>query len=271
MPIKEFRDKTAVVTGGGSGIGRAIATALAHEGCHVGLVDAREDRLEEAEARLTAFGVRVSVHACDVADVAAVDSIRERVLEEHAAVHILINSAGVSLAGPFAEQTPDDIEWIMRINFMGTVNACHSFLPDLIAAGEGHIVNVSSSFGILGMAGKAGYSASKFAVRGFSEALRMELADRGVGVTVLYPGPVATNIIVDGRAPSSEQKAGEAEFIRRRAVAPELVARRTLRGIRRNRARVMLSVDYRAIDLATRLFPSWSQSLARYAAKRLPF
>lgn len=271
MPIRTFHGKTAVVTGGGSGIGLAVATALARERCSLALLDTRGDRIEDARRSLEYFGAKLSTHVCDVADLDSVRAAREAILAEHSVVHILINSAGVSLAGPFAEQTPDDIDWIMRINFMGTVNCCHAFLPDLVAPGEGHIVNVSSSFGLMGMRHKAGYSASKFAVRGFSEALRMELADRGVGVTVLYPGPVSTNIVLDGRAPSPEQQHAEFAFLSKRAVSPDLVAQRTLAGIRRNHTRIIISTDYRAIDLATRLFPTWSQRLAKSATKRLPF
>lgn len=271
MPVRELRGKNAIITGGGSGIGRAIAEALAAEGCNLALIDSRNDRLDEVAESLAQYSVDVSTHVCDVSDVDAVRAVHAEIVNTWDAVHVLVNSAGVSLAGPFADQTIDDLEWVMRANFMGTVNTCHAFLPELREAKGAQIVNVSSSFGIMGFANKAGYSASKFAVRGFSEALRMELHSENIGVTVLYPGPVATNIIRDGRATGDEQKTAEDSFLKRRGVPPDLVARRTLHAIRRNKPRILIGPDYRLIDLATRLAPGWTQAIAARLAKRLPF
>jgi short-subunit dehydrogenase len=233
-------------------------------------VDVREE-VEEAARELGSQGVRVTAHRCDVADRAAMERLRDQVLATHGRVHLVVNNAGVSVAGRFAETKLEDFAWIMNVNFWGVVHGCHVFLPVLLEQDEAHIVNVSSSFGLLGMAGKTGYAASKFAVRGFSESLRAELSGTRVGVTVLYPGPVDTGIVQRGRVASEAQREAEAKFLASRSIPAERVARRLLEGIRKDEPRVLLSVDYLAIDALARLSPDLSQALAAFLAKRMPF
>lgn len=271
MPIKDFEQKTAVVTGGASGIGLAIAEELCRRGCHVALVDLQPERLRSAQQRLAAANRHVTLHECDVGDNEQVLAMRDEVLRAHERVNLLVNNAGVSLAGRFLETSLDDLAWIMRVNFWGTVYGCKAFLPVLLKEQEAQIVVMCSSFGLLGFAGKTGYSASKFAVRGFSEALRMELAATRVGVTVVYPGPVHTNIVRDGRAASEAQRQAEAEFLANRAIPAEQVAAKVMRGISKNAARVRLSLDYAAIDWLTRLAPTLAQAGGAWAARKLPF
>ena len=271
MPIKDFEQKIAVVTGGASGIGLAIAEALSHHGCHLALVDWQPERLRDAQQRLTTARRQITAHECDVGDREQVLALCAEVLKAHGRINLLVNNAGVSLAGRFLETELDDLAWIMRVNFWGTVYCCKAFLPALLKESEAQIVTMCSSFGLLGFAGKTGYSASKFAVRGFSEALRMELAATSVGVTVVYPGPVQTNILRDGRATSAAQRQAEAEFLARRAIPAEQVAAKVLWGIRKNAARVRLSLDYAAIDWLTRLSPALAQAGGAWAARRMPF
>lgn len=271
MPIKNFRQKTAVVTGGASGIGLALAEALSLRGCDLALMDCRPERLHAAQQQLAATGRRITTHECDVGESAQVATTCAAILEAHGHVHLLINNAGVSVAGRFLETSLADFEWLMRVNFWGTVYCCKAFLPLLLNEHEAHVVTMCSSFGLLGFAGKSAYSASKFAVRGFSEALRMELADTGVGLTVVYPGPVQTNILRDGRAASAEQQQAEAEFLTTRAIPATHVARQVVRGIQRNAARVRLSLDYAVIDWMTRLSPALAQAGGAWAAQRTPF
>ncbi len=268
MPIKNFEQKTAIVTGGASGIGLAIAEELSRRGCHLALVDLQPERLRSAQQRLA---TAVTLHECDVGDNEQVLALRDEVLEAHGHVNLLVNNAGVSLAGRFMETSLDDLAWIMRVNFWGTVYCCKAFLPALLKEQEAQIVTMCSSFGLLGFAGKTGYSASKFAVRGFSEALRMELAATHVGVTVVYPGPVQTNIVRDGRVASEAQRQAEAEFLVSRAIPAEQVAVNVLRGIKRNSARIRLSLDYAAIDWLTRLSPTLAQAGGAWAARKMPF
>ncbi len=268
MTFRDVPEKCGVVTGAASGIGLAIARALAAEGWKLALVDQSAERLALACEELTRSDRRISTHTVDVAEAAQVATCREEVVALHGGVHLLVNSAGVSLAGTFAETTIEDFDWVMGVNLHGTVHCCKAFLPDLLAQPRAHLVTVSSSFGLVGFPGKSGYVASKFAVRGFSESLRMELRNTGVGVTVLYPGPVDTRIVREGRAASEGQRTREVAFLARRAIPAETVARATLRGIDRNAARVMLSWDYRVIDWLTRLFPSLAQEFIGYLGRR---
>ncbi|MBI3423186.1 MAG: SDR family oxidoreductase [Acidobacteria bacterium] len=271
MPLKDFTQKTAVVTGGASGIGLALAAELSQRGCNVALVDCRADRLQEAQRQLVTSGRHVTTHECDIGDFAQVEALCEAVSQAHGHVHLLINNAGVSVAGPFLETSLADFDWLMRVNFWGTVYCCKAFLPRLLNEPEAHVVTMCSSFGLLGFAGKSAYSASKFAVRGFSEALRMELAGTSTGLTVVYPGPVQTNILRDGRTASEAQRQAETEFLSSRAIPATRVARQVARGIQRNAARVRLSLDYAAIDWLTRLSPALAQAGGAWAARRMPF
>jgi short-subunit dehydrogenase len=260
----------AVVTGGGSGIGLAVAHALAARGFRLALIDIRADRLESARSALAAAGPAVSVHTADVCDEDALSRVAAEVRRQHGPAALLINSAGVSLAGPFADTEPGAFDWVMRVNFGGTVRCCRVFLPQLRQAGAGHIVMIGSCFGWVGFPGKAGYCASKFAVRGFSEALRAELHPEGIGVTVVYPGPVDTNLVRDGRATDDRARQEEAEFLVRRGIPADWVARQVIRAVERNVARVVVGLDYRAIDLLVRLAPSWALALIGRFSRRFP-
>lgn len=271
MPIRAFDNKVAVVTGGGGGIGLAIAERFVGLGCHLALVDIHADRLRSAKQRLDVAGRAVTLHECDVADNRQVLTMRDQVVRAHGRVNILVNNAGVSLAGRFLDTSLDDLDWVMRVNFWGAVYCCKAFLPSLLSEPEAQIINLCSSFGLLGFAGKTGYSASKFAIRGFSEALRMELASAGVGLTVIYPGPVRTNLLIDGRAVSETQRQAEMDFLTSRAIPADRVASKVIGAIRRNPSRVRISLDYAVIDWLTRLSPALAQSFGAWAARKAPF
>lgn len=269
--MRRLDDRVAVITGAAGGIGRSLAQALAGAGCHLALVDIDPARLDQVSGDLRGSGRRVSVHVDDVADRAAMAALPAAVTREHGAAHILVNNAGVSVAGRFEAVALADLDWIFAINFFGVVHGCHAFLPLLRAQDEAHIVNVGSSFGLLGMAGKTGYAATKAAVRGFSEALRAELAGSRVGLTVLYPGPVDSGIVQRGRAADPAQRQAEARFLASRALPPERAARAMLRAIRKNRGRVLVGWDYRIIDWTARLSPALASWLACRLAQRMPF
>lgn len=258
----------AVVTGAGSGIGLAVARALAGRGCRVALLDVREDRLEAARAALAAGGPVAGTYRVDVRDEPAIGRAAAEIRQAHGPAAVLVNSAGVAITGPFADTAPDALDWVVDVNFAGTVRCCRVFLPQLREAGTGHIVNVGSCFGWVGFPGMSGYCASKFAVRGFSEALRAELAPHNIGVTVAYPGAVDTNLVRDGRLTDEGDRAREVAFLASRAIPADRVARRIVSAIEWNSARVLVRFDYRAIDLLVRLMPSWSLSLLAWLGRR---
>jgi len=259
----------AVVTGAASGIGKAIALALADRGCRLALVDLDEAGLRELQGALP--GRAISLHVTDVAERQQMERLPGEVVAVHGAVHLLVNNAGVSLAGPLEAVSLDDLEWIVGVNFWGTVYGCRLFLPHLRRQNAAHIVNILSDFAILGFPTKTAYCATKFGVRGFSEALRAELHRTGVGVTCVYPGPADTNIARKGRAVDSEKQALEARFLAERGIPLEVIAARTLTGVDRNAARVLIGRETYAFDLVKRLAPEWADRMVARVSKRVPF
>ncbi|MCX7052093.1 MAG: SDR family oxidoreductase, partial [Proteobacteria bacterium] len=195
----DLRGKTAVITGAGSGIGRALAVGLAARGCHLALADIRPATLEPLAAELAPRGLRLSCHALDVADRDQVAAFPEVVAAAHPTVDLLFNNAGVGLIGRFDEVSEQDFEWLLSINFHGLVRMTRAFLPTLKQRPQAQLVNIASLLSLVSPAGQTAYCASKFAVRGFSDALRHELEGSTVGVSVVCPGGVATRIAKDAR------------------------------------------------------------------------
>jgi short-subunit dehydrogenase len=251
--------RTAVITGAAGGIGRAIAASLARRGCHLALVDIDEAGLEETADLARASGVRVSRHRVDVADRAAVAELPDIVSAEHPGVDILVNNAGVAVGGTFEQVSAEDFEWLFEINFWGVVRMTRAFLPLLRASGDARVVNLSSVYGLVAPPEQVAYAASKFAVRGFSEALRHELKGSGVGVTVVHPGGVNTSIADNARVPAG---VSEEEIARRREkhkkllrLPPAVAAETIVNGVERRQARVLVGSDAKVISLIARLLP----------------
>ena len=192
--MQTLAGKVAVITGAGSGIGRALAQLLAEEGCDLALADINEANLQRTADELSRHGRRISCHTLDVADRAAVYAFADDVLNQHGSAYLIINNAGVAVSQRIAELSYSDFEWIMGINFWGVVHGTKAFLPHLLQNNAGHIVNVSSIFGIISMPSQGAYNASKFAVRGFTEALRQELCSSKVVACCVHPGGIKTNI-----------------------------------------------------------------------------
>lgn len=261
-------DTTAVITGAAGGIGRGIALELARRGCGVALVDIDAGGLSETQ-RLC--GGRSSAHRVDVADRAAMAALPEAVLAAHGGVQVLINNAGVSVAAPVAELSLDDLAWLMGINFSGAVHACKFFLPHLLAQPAARIGTVLSDFALFSLPTKSAYCASKFALRGFCEALRAELSDSAVRLTCAYPGPVDTGLVARGRAWDADKQALEARFVAERALPVESVARRICAAVERGRPRVLIGRETWAIDLAMRLMPAATGTLVGRFRRRVPF
>ena len=251
--------RTAVVTGAASGIGRGIALALAKRGCNLALADLDETGLAETAAM--AAGVRVTTHRLDVADREAVAAFPAVVTAQQGGAQLLFNNAGVACGGTFEQVAEADFEWLMNINFYGVVRMTRAFLPLLRAADEARIVNISSIFGIIAPPGQTAYSASKFAVRAFSESLRRELEAEGsnVGVTVVHPGGVATSIAKSARPPagvnSADLEAQKERFDKFLRMPPEQAGETIVAGAEAGRARVIVGNDARFMALLERLAP----------------
>ena len=251
--------RTAVITGAANGIGRAIAVSLARRGCHLALADIDEDGLACTAELTRAFGVRVSRHRLDVADRIAVADFPSVVAAEHDGVDVLVNNAGVAVGGTFEQVSEEDFEWLFEINFWGVVRMTRAFMPLLRTSDDARIVNLSSIYGVIAPAEQTAYAASKFAVRGFSEALRHELEGSRIGVTVVHPGGIATSIAEKARIPAGvteEEIALRREKYRKLLRLPPEVAGETIvRGIERRESRVLIGSDAKTISLIARLLP----------------
>ena len=251
--------RVAVVTGAASGMGRAIACSLAARGCHVALADIDEAGLE-ATASLIGNRVRVTRHRLDVADAGAVARFPDEVVAAHGGVDVLVNNAGVALFGTFDQVAPDEFDWLMAINFSGVVNMTRAFLPHLKARPDAQIVNLSSLFGLIAPPGQTAYSAAKFAVRGFSQALRHELLAEGsnVGVTVVHPGGVRTRIASSarmGRGAPAQSEADKRRINQLLRMPPEKAGEMIVKAAERRRPRVLVGLDAGIVSILERLMP----------------
>lgn len=256
----QLNDKVAVLTGAGSGIGRALALALAERGCHLALADINAAALAETAQQARAVGVRTSEHVLDVAKREQIAALPQAVMAEHGQVDLLINNAGVALGGDFHQVSEADFDWLMAINFDAVVCMTRAFLPLLKQRPVARLVNISSLFGLITPAGQSAYCASKFAVRGFSNALRLELRGSPVGVTVVHPGGVATSIATSARLADDIPKQDAARNLERAQrllrMPPSKAAAIILRGIERDKARVLVGNDARLLAWLERLMPT---------------
>jgi short-subunit dehydrogenase len=222
-----------------------------------------EGRLAEVKAEVEAIGCKASVHIVDVSSKEQMAALPGQVIAQHGAVHLLVNNAGVSVNLGFAEQTMDDLEWITGINYWGVIYGCKFFLPHLLQADEAHIVNMSSLAGLTGMKGQSSYSSTKFAVRGLSECLYVELAGTRVGITCVHPGSVATNILAAARMEASHREKMLKFF--HLAMPAEKAASLVLRAIERKRFKLVFCMESRLLNFLTRLTPAGTLALLRLA------
>jgi short-subunit dehydrogenase len=272
--VKSLDDKVVVITGAGSGIGRALALDLARRGSLLALSDIDEPGLAETVAQARAAGAaRVRSDRLDVADRDAFGRYALDVVEHFGRVNVLINNAGVALAGDFNDLEYNDIDWIIGVNFWGVVHGTKEFLPHLIASGDGHVVNLSSLFGLISMPGQSMYNATKYAVRGMTEALREEMLIAGhpVGVTAVHPGGIKTAIARNARVSAKENKEETAALFDEKLarMSPERAAEIIVNGILKNRARVLVGIDAHAVHHAAKLLGSRYQDVVARTSKRV--
>jgi len=276
--MKSFTDKVAAITGAGSGMGRTLALNLAARKCHLALSDVNAAGLEQTAAAARAFGVKVTTAIVDVSDRTAMYAWADQAVAEHGRVNLIFNNAGVALNAPLESVSAADFEWIMGINFWGVVYGSQAFLPHLKKTGDGHIINTSSLFGLIGTPGTGTYSASKFAVRGYTESLRIELdmMKCGVSATCVHPGGIRTEINRNARTTQESEKllGVSAEQARDRfdkllnTTSAEKAARIIIGAVERNARRVVVGPDAKFMDILVRLLGSFYQPLIAANVRR---
>jgi len=276
--MKNFRDKVAVITGAGSGIGRYLAVLLAKDGADVVICDVNQDTLSETAEILRKYNVSVSSHVLDVADKKRIEALPGKVIEQHGQVDLVFNNAGVTTGSHFKDMQEDNWDWVMGINLEGVVNSTRAFIPHMIDRSEAAIVNTSSIFGMIAVPGQSVYHATKFAVRGFTESLALEMATTNPNLQVhcVHPGHIGTNIAASARMDEEEfnkqveEQQNNSSIFTRKApknleemgnqfreggMHPSKAANIILNGVKKNKSRIFIGLDAKLLDLSQRLFP----------------
>ncbi len=269
--MKSFSGRVAAVTGAGSGIGRALALDLARRGCDLALSDIDEGGLAGTVEAARRTGVKVTGARVDVAEREAMHAWADQTADEHGRVNLIFNNAGVALGSTIEGGGYEDFEWLFRINFWGVVHGTKAFLPHLRASGEGHVVNISSVFALISIPGQGAYNASKAAVRGFTEALRMELELSGapVSATSVHPGGIKTSVARSARSDDSLRSLGvnpeesRKNFEKLFVTEPEKAAEVILSAVRKDKRRVLVGRDAYFIDGLARLLPGAYQHVVK--------
>ena len=267
MAITSFNNKVAAITGAGSGMGRALAEVLARRDCHLAISDINSAALKETQARIeSSASVSVSCHELDVSDRQQVEQFAADVVDRHGQVNMIFNNAGVSVTDTAEHMAYEDFEWMMSINFWGVVYGSKSFLPYFKEMDEAHIINTSSIFGVIAVPSQSAYNASKFAVRGYTYAMRQELLESNIGVSCVQPGGVKTNIIrssryvaTDNEAPTKEEFISQFEEMA--GLTSAQAAEQILRGVLANKAQILVGRDAKTIALVERIAPTGYQKL----------
>ncbi|MEQ8378555.1 SDR family NAD(P)-dependent oxidoreductase [Parvibaculum sp.] len=257
--MTEIKGKLAIVTGAASGIGRGTALELARRGARLAISDLDRAGLAETAKRIEALGTTVTTYLLDVADRDAVYAFAQEIETTHGGADIVVNNAGVAQIARVDELTYEDFEWVMNIDFWGMVYGTKAFLPQMQAKGAGHIVNVSSVFGIISVPTQAAYNSAKFAIRGFTEALRHEMKGTEIKVSCVHPGGIKTNIVRNARFLQSTQATAREDaasgFDKLAMTTPEKAGRVIVNGIARNKPRILIGIDAKIIDWMQRLMP----------------
>ena len=274
---RSFKDAVAVITGAGSGMGRTLAIQLAEEGAHLALSDINLESVQETKTMLAEAGVNIRADLLDVTNKDAVFAYAEDVQKEFGKVNLVFNNAGAALNAPFEKMTIEDFKWQMDVNFWGVAYGTKAFLPILEQAEWGHIVNTSSLFGLVASPTNSAYNASKFAVRGMTECLRMELdqKDSNVSITSVHPGGVKTNIVKLARTSQNNtfldgksREEAVARFDELAITTAEKAASIIIEGVRKNKKRVLVGPDAKFMDKVQRLMPEGYQKVMNWYMAR---
>ncbi len=274
--MNEFKGKVAVITGAGSGIGRALAINLATRGAQLALSDVDIDGLAETVCQAEELGANVKSDRLNVVEREAVLAYADAVVAHFGIVNHVYNNAGITHNGDVEKCSFKDMERIMDVDFWGVVNGTKAFLPHLVASGDGHVVNISSLFGLIAIPGQSAYNAAKFAVRGFTEALRQEMliAKNPVKVTCVHPGFIKTAVARNATVADGEDAQTLAEFFDRRLAihSPEMAAETIVRGVAKSNARVVVGWEAIALDWLARIIgPSYQRVIAAFVSRFFPW
>ena len=271
--MSKFTGRTAVVTGAGSGIGRALAYQLAKEGAKLAISDVDEVGLAETAAHARSLGATVRTDRLNVVDRTAVLAYADSVAAEFGGVHLVVNNAGIAHSGDIVDMTFDEIEKVVDVDFWGVVNGTKAFLPHLIASGDGTVVNISSLFGLISMPSQAAYNAAKYAVRGFTEALRIEMLVSGhpVKVVCVHPGGIKTAIARNASVSAGLDAVELAKSFDTKLakMPPEKAASIILKGAEAGRPRVIVGMDAWALHLLGMIGGTAYQRIVALGAKRV--
>ena len=274
--MKNFKNKVAAITGAGSGIGQQLAILLAKQGCHLSLSDINEKGLQQTVELLKPYStITVTTKKLDVADREAVKQWAQETVQDHGSVNLIFNNAGVALGSTVEGATYEDLEWIVGINFWGVVYGTKEFLPFIKQTQDGHIINISSLFGLTAQPTQSAYNATKFAVRGFTESLRQELDIEKSGVSSLcvHPGGIRTNIAKSAKMSDSLNSLGMdptksiQNFDKLLRTPPEEAARQILQAVLKNKRRLLIGSDAKILDAFQRVFPTGYQRASTIVTK----
>lgn len=274
--MRSFNNKVAAITGAGSGIGRSLAQQLARQGCHLALSDINDEQLQATRDSILGDAqapkdLLVTTSVVDVADRNQVEQFAAQVMADHERVNLVFNNAGVAVDAELSDASYADMEWLMGINFWGVVHGSKAFLPHLMAGDEGHIINISSVFGLFAVPGQSIYNGSKFAVRGFTEALRLECRYTPVNVSAAFPAGIKTNIarnarmaLAEGESREGRVRFAEALFVN----SADRAAADILAGVTKNKARILVGRGAGWADFLSRVMPVWTGNLIAFLRRR---
>ena len=273
--MKNFKNKVAAITGAGSGIGQQLAVLLAKQGCHLSLSDVNEQGLAKTVELVKDSHVRVTIKKVNVAKLEEVRAWAAETVQDHGSVNMIFNNAGVALGSTVEGASYEELEWIVNINFWGVVYGTKEFLPLIKQSGEGHIINISSLFGLTAQPTQSAYNATKFAVRGFTESLRQELDLENCGVSALcvHPGGIRTNIANAAKMNDSIRSLGmhpeksARSFNKLLRCPPEEAARQILEAVKKDKRRLLIGNDAKTLDLIQRILPTGYQRVTAFATK----